>query len=75
MHLDEKYLKLAKPVFGFANQPIFIKGQVTLPVTLCQGENQVTIFADFIIVDQPSVYSSIIGHPLMKKTKMVSAVF
>lgn len=29
MHLDEKYLRATKPVFGFANQPIAVKRQIT----------------------------------------------
>lgn len=75
MHLEEKCLRPAKPIFGFANQPITVKGQVTLPVTLGQGKNQITVFVDFIVSDQPSVYNAIIGCSLMKKTKMVSVVY
>lgn len=75
MHFDEGYLRPKKPVFGFANQSVAVKGQVTLPVKLGQGENQVTVFVDFIVIDQPLGYKAIIGHPRMKKTNMVIAVF
>ena len=75
MGLDESLLRPTGPVYGFANQPIGVKGLITLPVTLGQGENKVTIPADFLVVDLPSAYNAIIGRPLMKQTSMVTAVY
>lgn len=75
MRLKEEDLKPAKPIYGFANQPIRVLGQVTLPVTLGQGEHKFTVLACFLVVDQPSAYKAILGLPLMKLTQMVTAVF
>ena len=59
MGLKEDVLKLATPIYGFANHPIKVKGIITLPITLRQDENTLTVIADFLVVDQ---------CPLMKLT-------
>ena len=75
MGLDENQLRLAGPIYEFANQSIQVKGVITLPITIGQGEHTVTEMADFLVVDQPSAYNTIIDRPLMKKTNMVSTVY
>ena len=75
MGLDESQLRLAGPIYRFANQAIRAKGIITLPITIGQREHIVTEMVDFLVVDQPSAYNAIIGRPLMKKTNMVSTVY
>ena len=75
MGLDESLLRSTGPIYGFANQPINVKGLITLPIILGQGDNKVTIPIDFLVVDLPSAYNAIIGRPLMKQTSMVTAVY
>ena len=52
-----------------------MKGLVTLSVTLDQKENTIIEKVKFLIVDQPSAYNVIIDQPLMKKIKMVTAIY
>ena len=66
---------LTGSIYGFANQPIRVKGLINLPVTLGMGDNVVTMEAKFLIIDQPLAYNSIIGRLLMKKTSMVIAMY
>ena len=75
MGLDESQFRPARPIYGFANQPIRAKGVIILLVTIGQGEHIFTMMVDFLIVDQPSTYNAIIGRPLMKKTNMVTVVY
>ena len=75
MGLDESLLRLTGPIYGFANQPINVKGLINLPVILGQDDHKVTIPANFLVVDLPSAYNAIIGRPLMKQTSMVTAVY
>ena len=75
MRLDENQLKPIAPIYGFANQPIRAKRVIILPITIGQGEHTITEMVDFLVVDQPSTYNAIIDRPLIKKTKMVSAVY
>ena len=39
------------------------------------GEHTVTALVDFLVVDRPSAYNAIISQSLMKKIKMVTAVY
>ena len=47
-------------IYDFVNQPIKVKGLINLPVTLRMGDNMVTKEAEFLMVNQPSEYNSII---------------
>ena len=75
MNLDESLLRLARPIYGFANQLIKVKRLINLLITLGMRGNVVTNKAKFLIVDQPSTYNAIISQPLMKKTIMVTIVY
>ena len=75
MGLDESFFRSTGPIYGFANQPINIKGLIMLPMVLGQGDNKVTILVDFLVVDLLSTYNAIFGRPLMKWTSMVIAVY
>ena len=75
MGLDENQLRPAGSIYGFANQSIQAKRVITLLITIGQEEHTVTKMADFLVVDQPSAYNTIIDRPLMKKTNMVSTVY
>ena len=75
MGLDENQLRPAGSIYGSANQSIWAKGVITLPIRIGQGEHIVTKMVDFLVVDQPSVYIAIIDRPLMKKINMVSMVY
>ena len=61
MGLDESLLRPVEPIYDFSNQPIKVKGSITLLVTLDQVENTVTEQAKFLVVDQPSAYNAIIS--------------
>ena len=63
MGLEESQLKPSGPIYDFANQPIWPKGIITLPITIGQGEHTTTVMADFLVVDQPSAYNAIIPTP------------
>lgn len=54
-----------KPIYGFSNNVIRIKGRVTLPMTLRQGKHTITIFGNFIVIDHLIVYNSIFDQPIM----------
>ena len=62
-------------IYGFANQPIPVKGTIMLPITMGDGEHTMNALVYFLIVDQPSAYNAIIDRPLMKKIKMVTAIY
>ena len=73
--LDESLLMPIGPIYGFVNQPIKVKGLITLLVTLCQGDNIVIEQVKFLVVDKLYTYNTIIDWPLIKKTNMVTMVY
>lgn len=75
MGLRDQDLKPAKPIYGFGNNSIHVRGGVTLLVTIRQGAHTLTFFANFVMVDQPMAYNAIFGRPMMKATQMVTAVY
>ena len=54
MGLKDDVLRLVMTIYRFSNQLIRVKDIVSLLVTLGQGENIVTVMADFLVVDRPS---------------------
>lgn len=68
-------LKLASPVYDFANQPIMVKRFIILPMVLKDGEHTNTKMVDFLVVDHLMAYNAIFKRPIMRKIKMVVATF
>ena len=64
MNLDESLLRAVRPIYGFTNQSIKVKGLINLPITLGTGDNMVTKKAKFLIINQPLAYNTIISRPL-----------
>ena len=61
MGYEDSDLYHSLSIYGFANQPIPVKGFITLSVTLGDGEHTTTIMVEFLVVDQPSAYNVILG--------------
>ena len=57
------------------NQPINVKGLITLLVTFGQEDHIVTFATEFLVVNLSFAYNAIIDIPLMKKTNMVIVVY
>ncbi|KAH1114691.1 hypothetical protein J1N35_008069 [Gossypium stocksii] len=68
-------LKKANPVYGFANQPIIVKGSVILSVFLGDMEYMLKKIVEFLVVHHPTAYNPIFEELIMKLTKMVVATF
>ncbi|OMO89413.1 Integrase, catalytic core [Corchorus capsularis] len=73
--LSDDYLEPSKPIYGFNLTPIPTKGTAYLSVCIGDGEHILNFMHTFVVVDLPSSYNCLIGRPLMKKTKMVDAVY
>ena len=44
------------PIYGFANQPVVVKGSITLLLTLGDGKHTAIVMVEFLVVEQPSTY-------------------
>ncbi|KAK5834888.1 hypothetical protein PVK06_010568 [Gossypium arboreum] len=75
MGFKESILKSVRPICGFANQPIEVKVEATLSVTLGDGQHTKTEMIEFLMVDHPSAYNAIFGRSIIRMEKMVATTF
>lgn len=66
--LKETNIEAIKTIYGFANQPIKVINQITLPVKLDQRDNKFQVMAHLLVVDQTSNHNAIFRRPFMKFT-------
>lgn len=70
MGLSDTKLKRASPIYG-VNQPIQVKGSITLSVKICDDEQTIIQMMDFLVVNHPITYNVNFHRQLMKKINMV----
>ena len=76
LRVDPKKLKpFNSPLLSFSGDRIYPKGIVTLSITARTYSTQVTIQADFLIVDCPSSYNAILGRPTLNRLKAVTSTY
>lgn len=75
MGLKDTSLMKSNPVHGFANKPTTVKGSITLPVVLGDGECTITEMVDFLVLDYHVTYNTIFGRPIIRMAKMVVITF
>ena len=66
MKLDKEKLRpMEVPLVGFTGDKICLVSIVTLPIIIGTYSKQVSKIVDFLVVDCPSVYYTIIGRPTL----------
>ncbi|KAK5812285.1 hypothetical protein PVK06_027712 [Gossypium arboreum] len=68
-------LSKASPLYGFGNHPVKVKGSITLPVTLGDGEHTTTEYVQFFVMNHPMAYNAIFERLIMRMENMVVATF
>ena len=63
------------PLVSFSGDRVYLKGIVTLTVTLGTYLEQLTHQLDFLVVDCPSSYSVIIGRPTLNRWKLATSTY
>ncbi|GJV79424.1 hypothetical protein Tco_1515294 [Tanacetum coccineum] len=61
------------PLLGFSGEISWPLGQISIMVTLGDGEHSVTAPMNFMVVRSPSPYNGIIGRPGLRKIQAVSS--
>ncbi|XP_023889848.1 uncharacterized protein LOC112001909 [Quercus suber] len=76
LRLDPKRLRsFNSPLVSSSGDKIYLRGIVTLSVTTGTYPTQVTIQADFLVVNCPSSYNVILGRPTLNKLKAVTSTY
>ncbi|KAH1129317.1 hypothetical protein J1N35_000695 [Gossypium stocksii] len=75
MGLKEHPLSKASKLYGFMNNPIEVKGSITLPITLGDGTHTTTAYVQFYVVEHLITYNAIFGRLMMRMERMVVTIF
>ncbi|XP_023896569.1 uncharacterized protein LOC112008473 [Quercus suber] len=76
LKLDPKRLRsFNSPLVSFSGDKIYPRGIVTLSITAGTHLAQVTIQADFLVVDCPSSYNVFLGQPTLNRLKAVMSTY
>ena len=62
-------------LYGFGGERVYAKGAIQLSVTFGQRPTQVTQMVNFLLVDQPSAYNTIIGRPTLKALRAIVSTY
>ncbi|XP_058104460.1 uncharacterized protein LOC131248270 [Magnolia sinica] len=72
MGIDRLRLRpVETPLHGFAGDRVISEGAISLPVTAGEGQSQVTLLVDFLVVNVPSVHNIILGRPSLNAMRAV----
>ncbi|XP_022143643.1 uncharacterized protein LOC111013504 [Momordica charantia] len=63
------------PLVGFAGESVTVEGCSSLPVTLGEGEHQVTSIVEFMVIDRTSAYNTILGRPFIHQLKAIPSTY
>ncbi|XP_022150859.1 uncharacterized protein LOC111018904 [Momordica charantia] len=63
--------KSPTPLVGFARESVTPKGCIDLPITIGQGDAQVTQMAEFVVIDGRSAYNAIFGRPIIHSLRAI----
>ncbi|XP_075489601.1 uncharacterized protein LOC142528437 [Primulina tabacum] len=76
MNLHEYQLEAVETVlFGFAGHAVYPDGEITMPLTLGNGDLRKTVMTVFTVVDAPSSYNIILGRPAMNEMRAVASTY
>ncbi|XP_058106284.1 uncharacterized protein LOC131249491 [Magnolia sinica] len=63
------------PLYGFAGEKVISEGAISLPVTVGEGQHQVTLMVDFLIINVPSVHNIILRRPSLNAMRAVISTY
>ncbi|XP_058068266.1 uncharacterized protein LOC131217368 [Magnolia sinica] len=76
MRVPRSHLRPMKtPLHGFAGERVISEQAISLPVTAGEGQHQVTIMVDFLVVNVPSVHNIILGRPSLNAMRAVVSTY
>ncbi|GJY01717.1 reverse transcriptase domain-containing protein [Tanacetum coccineum] len=69
--IKNQMIPATTPLLGFSDEISWPLGQISLTVTLGDGEHSTSALVNFMVVRSPSPYNGIIGHPGLRKIQAV----
>ncbi|XP_057981172.1 uncharacterized protein LOC131166602 [Malania oleifera] len=76
MKISKELLKsISTPLVGFGGDIVHPVGMLALSVTIGTTPQQITSLKDFLVVDRPSVYNIILGHPSLNAAPAITSIY
>ncbi|XP_048502738.1 uncharacterized protein LOC125498552 [Beta vulgaris subsp. vulgaris] len=76
MGLEASCLKpISYPVIGFTGASVVSEGTIKLPVTIGEVSHSRDMMVEFLVVDVPAAYNTIIGRPLIHDAHAVVSTY
>lgn len=63
------------PLYSFTEDSVLLHGRIDLPLTVGEFPKTSTIVAEFLIVDYPSAFNTLLGRPNLKALKAVTSIY
>jgi hypothetical protein len=63
------------PLVGFTGEQVQTMGVISLSITCGASPRDSTVIVDFLVIDRPSVYNTIIGRPALNKLKAITSTY
>ncbi|XP_058104636.1 uncharacterized protein LOC131248382 [Magnolia sinica] len=63
------------PLHGFTEERVISAGAISIHVTGGEGQHQVTLMVDFLVVNVPSVHNVILGKPSLNAMRVVVSTY
>ncbi|XP_058103417.1 uncharacterized protein LOC131246984 [Magnolia sinica] len=76
MEILRSHLRPVKtPLHDFAEERVISEGVISLPMTAEEGQHQVTLMVDFLVVNVPSVHNVILRRPSLNAMRAVVSTY
>ena len=62
------------PVYGFTGDSVVPLGVISLPMTIGEYPRQSYVMADFLVIDQPSALTAILGRPSLRELRAITSI-
>lgn len=72
---QDKLKPFQTPLVGFTSDRLLPLGTICLPITTGTREYQTTWAIDFLVVDCPSTYNTILGRPGLNRFKAITSTY
>ena len=61
-------------IYGFTKDSIIPLGVISLPITVEEYLRQSCVMTNFLVIDQPSVFNSILGRPSLRELRAITSI-
>ncbi|XP_056688411.1 uncharacterized protein [Spinacia oleracea] len=72
---EESLTKFSYPLIGFNGSAAVPRGNITLPVTACQGQAARNVREEFLVIDCDLVYNAIMGRTMIHKMQAIPSTY